>query len=386
MKTFDIIMINMSGYAEWERGVSNRNYHVLKELVHSSKVNKILAVDYPPLTFKRALRNHKENIVPTLREGKVIARSLYDKLTKMSDKLFVYSNSEFWIRPQHFVKRMKAIAIKLHFGDFLLWSYFPPIMEYVRSMGQKLTIFDAVDNWAEHSSYQDMKERLTRNYQFIKANADLVFTVSEGLLKLFDHQSNTYWIPNGVDLAHYQKEHILINRDIADLQKPVVGYIGVIEDRVDVDLIAFLATKNPTKSFVLIGPVWRDDYAQRLKERPNVHLLGYKSYEEAPAYLQQFDVGLIPHRGPFVTATNPMKMYEYLACGLPVVATKNSGVEMFKGHVYIAADPEDFNRKLYRALTEDTVERKNQRKKAVEEFSWNRTVKQMLDIISKKLG
>jgi glycosyltransferase involved in cell wall biosynthesis len=228
---------------------------------------------------------------------------------------------------------------------------------------------------------------LKQNYAHIKNTADVIFTVADDLQKLFDNQPNVYWIPNGVDLTHYQTPQVLLNRDIADLPKPIIGYIGVVQDRVDIDLIKFLAKKNPTKSFAIVGPVWHESDAQSLKEVPNIHLLGYKSYAEAPMYIQQFDVGLIPHRASaFVVSTNPMKLYEYLACGKPVVATASSGVDALKDYVYIAKTPEDANRKLYLALQEDTDQLRRDRAKTVEEYSWSSIAQQMLDILYKKMN
>src|SRR3989344_4969731 len=172
MNKFDIIMFNMSSYSEWERGVSNRNYHVLKELLTFPEVGRILAVDYLPLTFRRALRNYKDNIVMSLHDGRAISRSWRDKLTKISDRLYVSSDIGFWRHPERFIERVKWHALKMNFGNFLAWSYFPPVMEYTRTLGQKLTVFDAVENWAEHPSYASMKERLVGNYRYIKQNVD----------------------------------------------------------------------------------------------------------------------------------------------------------------------------------------------------------------------
>ncbi|OGY89879.1 MAG: hypothetical protein A3B30_03065 [Candidatus Komeilibacteria bacterium RIFCSPLOWO2_01_FULL_52_15] len=387
MKTFDVIMVNMSSYAEWQRGTSNRNYHVLRELAHDSRVGKILAVDYPPLTIKRGIRNYMENIFPTLSGGSVLTFGAADKLTKLGDKLFVYTNSAFFLSPDRFIKRLKAMAHICGLSDYLLWSFFPPVMEYTQTLGQKLTVFDAVDNWIEHPSYVKFKERLKRNYQYVKQHSDVIFTVAQDLMRLFDNQPNVYWIPNGVELSHYQSKHILINRDIANIPKPIVGYIGVIQERVDTELIVQLASKNPTKSFVLVGPVWREEDKKTLARASNIFLLGYKSYDEAPAYIQQFDVAMIPHRrSTFIESTNPMKMYEYLACGKPVVATRESGAALFNEFVYLADDAEDFNRKLYHALQEDSPEKQKARRAAVEEHSWQNVVKQMLDIIEKKMG
>ena len=385
MKKFDIIMFNMSSYTEWEHGVSNRNYHVLKELLKNPDIGTILAVDYPPLTAKRAARNFIENIITPLREGTVISRSLHDKLTKVSDRLFVYSNISFFKRPASFMTAVKHAAVRAGLGECVVWSFVPPVMPYVRDLGQKLTIFDAVDNWAEHPSYAQFRDRLKENYAMIKSSADVIFTVAEELQSLFDNQPNVVWIPNGVDIQHYQTPAVLINRDIADLPRPIIGYIGVVQERVDIELIIFLAQKNPTKSFVLVGPVWNQKDKDRLRTIPNVHLLGYKSYSEAPAYIQQFDVGIIPHRqSPFVTSTNPMKMYEYLACGIPVVATAGSGAEQFKKFVHVAKNPEDFNRKLFVALEEATDEMRTVRKNAIADHAWSRVVENMLAIVDKK--
>lgn len=386
MTAFDIIVINMSSYSEWQHGVSNRNYHVLSELAKSPAVGKIFAVDYPPLTFKRALRNYKENMLAPLRGGSIESWSLLDRVTKLADKLLVYSSCEFFIHPRHFVQKLKQRAVEAAIGDFVLWSYFPPIMPYLSGLGQKLTIFDAVDNWAEHSSYAQFKERLKHDYSVTKTNADVIFTVSEELQALFDNQPNVYWIPNGVDIAHYQSQPKLLNRDIADIPHPIIGYIGVMQDRVDVDLLMYLARKNPTKSFVIIGPIWNSEDEKKLTTLPNVHILGYKNYGDAPSYIQHFDVALIPHkRSAFITSTNPMKLYEYLACGKPVVATSGSGAELFSSVVYIAGRKEDFNRKVFMALEEDSEEKRQMRREAVKEHSWSSVVGQMLDIIQKKL-
>ncbi|OGY92977.1 MAG: hypothetical protein A3B31_00370 [Candidatus Komeilibacteria bacterium RIFCSPLOWO2_01_FULL_53_11] len=386
MHPFDVIMLNMSSYAEWLHGVNNRNYHVLDELVRSSDVRRILAVDYPPLTFKRALRNYKENVLMSLPEGKVRYRSLTERLTEISDKLSVYSNCTFYKSPERFMQRLKAVAERLELRDMVVWSFFPPAMKHTGSLGQRLTVFDAVDNWAEHSSYRQFVPMLKENYAYIKEKADIIFTVADELQKLFDNQPNVYWIPNGVDLAHYQTPRRLVNRDIADIQRPIVGYIGIIQDRVDVDMIVDLARMNPDKSFVMVGPVWSDRDKQRLETRENVHVLGYKSYDEAPAYIQQFDVALIPHKvSTFITSTNPMKVYEYLACGKPVVATRHSGAEMFQDAVYLAADTAEFHSSIGRALVEDSSDKQRMRRDAVREYSWSATVSQMLMIVKKKL-
>ncbi|MFH0873979.1 MAG: glycosyltransferase [Candidatus Komeilibacteria bacterium] len=388
MKPVDLVLINMSNFTEWEHGVHNRNFHVWQELEKRPEFRKIICLDYPPLTWKRTARNFKETIVTPLRNGKIIQRSLWQRTTQLSDRTWVYSDITFHFDPQGYVRRLGRTLAKLGFETTIVWSFFPPIMPYLEPLKAGLTIFDAVDNWSEHSSYSTIKSRLLADYQYIKKHSQVIFTVSEDLQKLFANQPNVYWLPNGVDLKHYQQPWRLVNRDIADLPRPVIGYIGVIQKRVDLPLIKFLAEKNPDKSFVLCGPVWYAEDSKELQALPNIHFLGYKEYSESPMYIQQFDVGLIPHKqDDFITSTNPMKMYEYLACGKPVVATAGSGAEMFKEQIYIAATKEDFQDKLLLAVGDIGAEDKAQTKKALmERYSWIKTVDAMVEIVEKKLS
>jgi len=381
-------MLNMSNFSEWEGGVSNRNYHVLKQLLNRPEIGKILAVDYLPITFKRAVRNYKEDLVLNLKDGQVVKRGLTYKITKVSDKLYVYSDITFWLRPKSTMKRIKKVAMSLNFGDLVLWSFFPLAAPYWDILGQKLTVFEAVDNWLLHSSYSSKVERLKKCYEQIKNSADLIFVVSKNLVNFFDDQPNVHWIPNGVDVNHYNKKFPLVNRDIADLPQPIIGYIGVIQNKVDFELIKYLADKNPDKSLVLVGPVWneQDKSMAIFADNKNVHFLGYKKYEEAPMYIQQFSVGIIPHKkSGFSASTNPMKMYEYLACGKPVVATDNIGTDNVNQMIALAKDYEDFNKKLNVALEADNKSQQKERQEFIKKYSWFNTVSRMLELINNKL-
>ena len=384
----DLVLINMSNFWEWQKGVSNRNYHILRELEKNPNINRIVCLDYPPLTWKRAARNLKESILTPLDNGTVIQRDLFSRTTKISDRLYVHGSLRSVRSPESYFRHFKSALSKLGITEFVLWSFFPPLTEAAMSTLQpKFTIFDAVDNWAEHSSYAGMKERLKKSYEYIKNNVDVIFTVADDLQNLFDHQKNVYWIPNGVDLKHYQKPWRLVNRDISDLPKPIIGYIGVIQNRVDLELIKYLAKENPHYSLVLCGPVWYRDDFKALEEYKNIHLLGFKHYEEAPMYINFFDVGIIPHKKDnFISSTNPMKMYEYLACGKPVVASESAGAEMFQGEALIAENYEDFNLKIRQALKSTSEEDKQRRQKLIEKHSWSKAVQQMLEIIYHKMN
>ena len=382
-------MLNMSNYSEWDEGVSNRNYHILRELQNREEVGKILAVDYLPLNFKRALRNYKEGIVLNINNSKTVKRGLTYKVSKISDKLYVYTDADFWLRPKSSLKRIKKIAIDLNFGDFVLWSYYPFAASYWGKMGQKMTIFEAVDSWLLHSSYSKYTDKLKIAYEKIKNETDLIFVVSKNLTNFFDDQPNVYWIPNGVDNKHYNKKFSLINRDISDIPKPIIGYIGVVQEKVDFKLLEYIADNNLDKSLVIIGPVWteQEKAKEELSQKKNVFFLGYKKYNEALQYIQQFNVGIIPHKtAGFSATTNPMKMYEYLSCGKPVVATSNIGTENVADMISVAKDYESFNKAINEALEKDNTDAQEKRKEFVKKFSWFNTVSKMLDLISNKFN
>lgn len=389
MTQYDVIMIGMSNYSEWERGVSNRNYHILKELVNKPEINKVLYVDYLPLTWKRALRILKQDIFVNLKNSTVIKRSPTFKVIKVSDKLFVYTDLSFVFSPLITIRNIKKIALKLNFGDFVLWSLNPFIAPFWQKFGAKLIVFDAVDNWLSHSSYTSKQARLKKCYETVKNEADLIFTVSKNLLNFFEDQANVHWVPNGVDFIHYNKQYSLINRDIADIKKPILGYIGVIQEKVDLDLIHYLAEKNPDKSIVLIGPIWDEQILSKkeLKVYKNIYFLGYKSYEEAPMYIQQFDIALVPHHvTEFSASTNPMKVYEYLACGKPVVSSENVGTENMLDIIKVAHGYEDFNQLVNQELLKNSDELVLVRQEFAKKYSWYNTAEKMLDIISKKIS
>jgi len=378
-------MFNMSAYSAWQAGVQNRNFHILNQLLVDERVEQVVAVDYLPHTYKRAVRVWLDDILKPP-PGQILFKSLFSRLVRVSDKLTVYSSVAAKFSLKKFYRNLNKIIKELGFDDYLVWSYYPLEIGYFKELKARLKIFDAVDNWVEHPSYKKFRARLLANYQAIDREADLIFTVAEEQQALFARQEKVHWIPNGVDLKHYQPEHNIINRDIGDLPRPIIGYVGTIQDRVDLDLLEYLVKSNPEKSFALVGPVWYASIQERFAGYRNVYFLGRKSYQEVPMYIQQFDVGIIPHQlDKFVKSTNPMKIYEYLACGKPVVSTGGAGINLFKDVVYIADEYKKFNQFVNQALTEDDKYLAHERVAAVKEHSWLKRTERMLSLIYKKL-
>ncbi len=367
-----VVLFNMSTYREWENGVVNRNYFIFKQLEQDKRIDKILAIDYLPYNFKRSIKYIFQN-------GSV------GKLTKKSDKLYVLSTSQsFWSRNK-LVEKIKASIEKAGIKNFITWSYLPTFTEYFGTLGAKLSIFEAVDDWSQHNSYQAISEKLIKNYKTIEAKADIIFTVSPILNDLFSNHQNVHWIPNGVDYHHFQDKNE-IPKELENIKKPIIGYIGTIQSRVDLDLIKYLADKNPDKLIVLVGPIWSDADISKLDGLKNVYLIGRVPYSLSPTYINQFDVGIVPHTSKgFVKTMNPMKIYEYLACGKPIVSNAMFGFDALVEYIKITNSYDEFNLLINREIESDNEEKIQKRRTASQRNSWQSRYQKMWEIIGNKL-
>jgi glycosyltransferase involved in cell wall biosynthesis len=200
--------------------------------------------------------------------------------------------------------------------------------------------------------------------------ADLVITTSETLWRdRLRFNANTHWVPNGVDFAHFGGVAEPA-RELQHLKKPVVGFVGGLSEWVDIDLIAELAKRRREWAFVLIGPIGVD--VSRVQTEANVHLLGPKPYTELPSYLAAMDVALIPFKRDRVTYhADPIKAYEYLAAGLPVVATEMPALRRLDYVVRLAQTAHDFENQIEAAIQEGRDTRKHDRQSEAARHSWS---------------
>ena len=152
------------------------------------------------------------------------------------------------------------------------------------------------------------------------------------------------YFPNGVNYRHFAEDSKIMPPEYEHIKRPIALYVGAMAEWFDFDLINDAAQKLPDISFVLVGP---DGLAkQRLKKLPNIHILGARKYTDLPAYMHNADVGLIPfdieNHANLVNSINPLKLYEYMACGLPVVAVKWKELTMLQSPVVLCKTPNDF--------------------------------------------
>jgi len=158
-------------------------------------------------------------------------------------------------------------------------------------------------------------------------------------------------LPHGVDFGHFANPGP-VPADLARLPRPIAIYVGSLREWFDFDLVGQLAEQLPDVSFVLVGP--ERPARRRLASRPNLHLLGERPYRDVPSYLAAADVGLIPfdraRYGALVDHVNPLKLYEYMAAGLPVVATESAVLRRLASPALLCAEPRQFAGLLAQAL------------------------------------
>ena len=396
--SYNIVLFGMNPYTDWRKGFNTRNLQVLDHLQRFDEVENILYIDFLPFTWKRAARHYVQNILFGFKNRNTMFGDLTSRCTQISSKILVYSTVDSMFKKETVINEIKTVCERLEFDDYILWSNNPMFASAFMDLPAKLKVFDAIDNWLEHPSYSMHKDRLAKNYKLIASKADVIFTVADELVNFFQglgREKDTHFIANGVDLESYENLNVKIPEDIKNLPKPIITYIGHIQNRVDLEILEHVFKSNPDKSFVMIGQTW-PVYLKSLREKSpevklmdkykNVHYLGRKPYAEAIKYMLNSDVLIIPHReDKFLKYTSPTKLFQFLAAGKPVVSTRGAGVEYFSKYCHIASTKNDFQNKLKIALSETGDNKLSEaRKAAVSEHSWHNRVSKMLEIIGKK--
>ena len=230
-------------------------------------------------------------------------------------------------------------------GPFIRWYYTPMMLPFSRQVESVCTIYDCMD---ELANFRFAPPRLLPLEQELLDSADLVFT---GGFSLYEAKKSrhpaVHPFPSSVDRAHFAQARGELEEPVDQKlsSRPRFGFYGVVDERMDLELIARVADAHPDWSLIIVGPVVKIDTAE-LPVRANIHYLGGKKYEELPAYLGGWDVALMPFAiNDSTKFISPTKTPEYLAGGRPVVSTPITDVIRHYGDldgVFIAGRPEDF--------------------------------------------
>ena len=205
--------------------------------------------------------------------------------------------------------------------DYVLWYYTPMALGFSRSLSPRLTVYDCRD---ELSAFRGAPPQLIDRERELMQRADVVFT---GGRTLYEAKCAQHWnihaFPSSVDVEHFAKgrTEAAEPEDQSHIPHPRFGYCGVIDERMDLELLDTLAERRPDWHFIMIGPVVKIEQ-ELLPVRRNIHYLGGKAYQQLPSYLGAWDIAMLPFaRNESTRFISPTKTPEYLAAGRPVIST-----------------------------------------------------------------
>ena len=263
----------------------------------------------------------------------------------------------------------------------IAWFYTPMALEFARDFPHELVVYDCMD---ELSAFHGAPRQLPDLERELFSRADVVFTGGSSLFDVKSRQHpNVHLFPSSVDAQHFRtaREPQSDPPDQKRIPRRRLGFFGVIDERMDLDLLATLADARPQFQIVMLGPVLKIAEAS-LPRRPNIHYLGPKRYEELPRYLAGWDVALMPFAlNESTRFISPTKTLEYLAGGKPVVSTPIRDVVSPYGeqelvHVADAAGfPSAVDEALHAEFPEQDVDA------LLEQTSWKGTWARMSELL-----
>ncbi|WP_077307309.1 glycosyltransferase [Terribacillus halophilus] len=392
-----------------KEGFRVRESNILKALLKKDNIRKVLLVNKAP-NFKQKLLSNKSGMEieeEIWANGGLCNTFLGSKLYKITDKMFslelpgfLYNKGDNELESFRLIQKLvfrtilKASAyleIDLDSTSTYLWSSDVSrayIFEEIKKNNfDSHMIFDSIDNLLEHSAYVKKYNKIKDDYKVINNYADTVFSVSrDNLESLFDRVRNKYYISNGVDLTRFNNKpgHNLFEEDTI-----VCGYIGVIEGRIDFDLIKELARVNKDVKFKFTGIVIESckEIVEDLNMLDNVSFDGPVSYNSIPKVLSSYDVCIIPHKiNKFTQSMSPLKFYEYLASNKPIILTPVPPADEVIDipGVYIANNIQKWNESIniIRRLKQVNYNKERSRNKLLIKNSWEQISDRMMSLIN----
>ena len=293
-----------------------------------------------------------------------------------------------WVNKLNQQKIARFVREKMRehgFEDAVLWVYSPVTADLVDLVPHKALVYDCVDR---HSAYGGLMEPALVDAMELElaGKADHVFATADALAeRLRAAQPKTDMIPNGANFERFVQasQPQPLPEDLRGIPHPVFGFVGALQSCIEYEYLEAAAKARPDWSFVLIGKEKPGVDLSALHAMPNVHFLGLKPNEQLPQYLAYFDACLnLFAKSDLSKDVSPLKFYEYLATGRPIVSTKQPDqILQYAPLIEIADSPEEFISACEKSRSDTTPERIAARIEAGRACSWDSRVAQMCGIL-----
>lgn len=328
--------IIMLGSEKWLSGNQTSKHHLAKQFTALGA--KVLYIEN--VSMRKIGSGGKSDLSKVQKVIRAISKGVHSPLPN----LFCYTplylpnpNSVFCDKINRFILPLQIRFLKKKLGlrTPIFLSFIPTGAYLQRNLAEKLSVYYVVDNFA---AFEDVEQSAVARLEMESLRkSDIVFATAETIMdRLSAHCSNMVYSPHGVDFdlfASVQAPATVVADELKNIRSPVIGFMGSLaSDSVDLQLIKRLAVRRPDWSFVLVGRQSSD--ITFLEDQANIHIVDQRPYHEMPRYLKAFDVALIPFlENPLTLDLNPIKLREYLAAGLPTVATRLPAIVQYEPQV-----------------------------------------------------
>ncbi len=376
------------GFADWDTELWTNQHHLMSRL---ARENRVLFVESLGLRRPQLAGRDLARIARRLRRSLAPPRAV--------DGLHVLAPLVLPLHRHAAVRALNRALLRaqvrrathaLGMRRPILWAYVPQAEALIEALDPELVVYHCVDDIAaqagvDAASFYAIERRFASRANLVLASAPALAA------RMRELSGNVLYAPNVADTDLFARAlqpssggaGRAGNPDpaVAALPRPRIVFTGaIVAKKLDVPLLAALARARPEWSFALVGPVGAGDPGtdvSALRAEPNIHLLGARTYEQLPDALRAADAGLIPYaRNALTESIFPMKVYEYLAAGLPVVATPLPALADV-AEVATAPDAEGIARLLEEAILGDTPERRAERSRGAAAHSWERRLEEI---------
>jgi glycosyltransferase involved in cell wall biosynthesis len=326
------------------------------------------------------------------------AKSIFKFLRKADDGLYVFSPVFLPFHGSRIIDFANNLLLKVQIRYVcrrigierpILWMENPRAADLMDFFNAKLVVYHVSDLFTD-CKYTANKDALIKRERQVSAKSDLVICVSKALYaaKCNSHR-NIHYLPHGVDaeIFHEAARNSRILPEIAHIPKPIAGYFGTMSASNDIELLMYCAKKMPHISFVFAGQITGGDYSELLT-MPNVFYLGKLPYEKIPQLCAAFDVCLLQWKlRDWIKSCNPLKLFEYMASGRPIVSVAIDEVaDNYSEIASVAKDKEEFCKLIEWELKNDTPQRSKARIDIAMRHNWDEHVEIISRLINETIG
>jgi glycosyltransferase involved in cell wall biosynthesis len=365
----------------WDAALWTNRQHMMQRLARHGSF-RVLYINPPAMGVARRMLQQRGGSSPFVRAVEP-GLWLLNMPLPLPNRLL--RNRAAWLYDYLVQLGVQAAAHHLRFEQPIIWSYSPFVASYLPRLNRRLLIYDCVDRYPQLAYYAARGAHVAELDHEMTSKADVVLCTSHLLYEeKRAHNLRCHMVGNAADVALFARarQTLPIPADLRGVPRPIIGFHGSLDTyRIDYSLLLELAQARRDWSLVLVGPQKPSPDLEALAQQPNVFLPGPKALADLPAYVAQYDVGILPYRlTEYVRGLSPLKLYEYLAAGKPVVSVPVPHMTGFDV-VRIAASSREFTEQIAAALAEQDDAALARRIAVAEAHSWDAKLQRILQLV-----